>query len=520
MAAKIKITGDLELKIREFCEKGYNPTQISKLVNKQVSKGTIKKWAEKNGYSLAKRTQAKSIDLEKDIIEDLKKGLNRKQIQKKYNIHFTIVTRIALKAGIPVRSRAEASLDRILSNSEATAKLPTGNGKVIGYNKDTKKYVVQAEDGFIYYKSSGKLFQGDPRNKYGTKLTLENVIKQLDLLGYDYLDSWTIKRKPLRAICRSCGNIRQNRLRNFYFQGCSTCLNKGTSKTEEELLKWIKTFYPNACKFYLPENKTKPKEIDIYIPELKLGIEYCGLHWHCEDLEENQAIDNKHYKKMLLAEKIGIRLITIFENEWKERQDQVKGFLLSAMGKNTIKIYARDCEIVELDSKEASKFFEDYHIQGAPSASFVAFGLKYNGEIVGVMDGGGHPRRSRPTEKDLYLNRLCFKTGVTVVGGASKLFSALKDYALSNGFERIISWSDNRWSQGQVYKVLGFRFDSQKLKGRGLADGSIWPDFNYVIKGKLYSRAAVAKLGIANIEDIPKIYDCGKKRWVYDLKQV
>jgi hypothetical protein len=139
---------------------------------------------------------------------------------------------------------------------------------------------------------------------------------------------------------------------------------------------------------------------------------------------------------------------------------------------------------------------------------------------VGVMDGGGHPRRSRPTEKDLYLNRLCFKTGVTVVGGASKLFSALKDYALSNGFERIISWSDNRWSQGQVYKVLGFRFDSQKLKGRGLADGSIWPDFNYVIKGKLYSRAAVAKLGIANIEDIPKIYDCGKKRWVYDLKQV
>jgi hypothetical protein len=512
-----RITGELEHKVRALCEKGYNATYISKQLKGEVSRETIKKWALKHNYTLNKKISSKTIDIRPYVVDCLKQGMNRKQVQKKFKISFDIVRNICLEEGILIRNRSAAALDKILSNEEASSKLPEGNGKVIGYSKESKKYIVKTDDGFIYYKSSGKLFQGDPRNKSGKKITLEDVKAQLDKIGYDYCDSWTIKREPLRAICRNCKNIRQNKLANFFWQQCPTCSNNGSSKTELEILSWLKGFYPNVSKFYFPENKTRPKEIDIYIPELKLGIEYCGLYWHSEELEQDKAPENKHYQKMLAANKLGIRLITIFENEWKEKESQIKGFLLSAIGKNSEKVYARDCTVSEIRIKESEEFFDKYHIQGAPSNSYVVFGIFYKGELVGAMDGGGHPRKPTKDRDTLYLNRLCFKSDLTVTGGSSRLFSALKKYARKNGYKRVISWSDNRWSEGAVYTKLGFRFDSQKLKGRGLMDGSIWPDFHYVLNGRLYPRSLPANLGVINKEDLPKIYDCGKKRWVFDL---
>jgi uncharacterized protein YfiM (DUF2279 family) len=110
---------------------------------------------------------------------------------------------------------------------------------------------------------------------------------------------------------------------------------------------------------------------------------------------------------------------------------------------------------------------------------------------------------------------MAFKTGTTVVGGAGKLFSSLVDWA-GTKYTAIHSWSDNRWSEGGVYKSLGFTFDSQRLKGRGLKDGSIWPDFYYAMGGKLYSRESIKNKGPGEL-NLNKVYDCGKKRWIFNL---
>ena len=261
---------------------------------------------------------------------------------------------------------------------------------------------------------------------------------------------------------------------------------------------------------------TRPKEIDIYIPELKLGIEFCGLYFHSENsLEEDRADENKHYKKMLMANSLGIRLITIFENEWNEKKEQIKGFLLSTLNKNEIKIAARECEIHKLTREVSDDFLDSHHIQGRDNYS-ISLGLFHEKELIGVMTGGGHPQGSVKNTKTLYLNRLAFKSGITVIGGASKLLSSLKQFALNNGFDSIHSWSDNRWSEGGVYKSLGFTFDSQRAKGRGLSDGSIWPDFYYVLSGKLYTRQKIKKM-MLDTDDLNKIYDCGKKRWILSL---
>lgn len=509
-----KITGAMEILVRSMCDKGYNATHISKQVG--LAKGTIRSWATKNGYSLSKRISNKLIDLEPKIVELLKNGLPRKQIQKELKVHYTQVTEIATKYGLinSLRTRAQASLDKILTIEEAQKRIPNENGTVIGFNQKNKKYVIKTEDGFIYYKKSAKLYQGDPRKKSGRRLQLNEVMSELSKLGYEYIDGWTIKRNPIRAKHLKCGNIRENRLRNFYFQDCATCNNSGTSKSEQELLQWIRGYYPSADKLKFNERITKPKEIDVYIPELKLGIEYCGLHWHNENVEN--SLDNKHYRKMLQANKEGIRLITIFENEWIEKKDQIKGFLKSVLKKNSITIYARDCESREISNGMCDDFMDKYHIQGRSSKSRIAFGLFYNNELIAAINGGSHPQGSIKNKNTLFLNRLAFKSDITVIGGASKLFKLLVFFAKSHNYSNIISWSDNRWSEGNIYKILGFHFSSQKDKGRGLIDGSIWPDFKYAMRGKLFSRQEIKTLNLEFLE-LPKIYDCGKKRWEYNL---
>ena len=65
------------------------------------------------------------------------------------------------------------------------------------------------------------------------------------------------------------------------------------------------------------------KQLDFYIPSMKLAIEYCGLWYHSELFG---YVDRKtHKNKYFECKKLGIRLITIFEDEWLSKQNICKG---------------------------------------------------------------------------------------------------------------------------------------------------------------------------------------------------
>lgn len=517
MPNKPKIVGEVEKMVRELCEKGYNVRHIGLQVG--VARDTVKKWAMENGYILAQKTSTRIIDLEPKIVEMLKDGYTRKQIQKTLEVHYTQVTDIATKNNLTalLRTRKDSALDKILSDEEVKQKIADGSA-YIGFNKTRKKYEFRcAATGKTFYKSSAKIDQGSPFGKSGFALTEQEFGDRLAKINYTLEPgSFTKTKAPAIVYCPK-GHKRELLRASYAFKfDCPVCGNNGTSKIEQEILAWVQEYYPSAHKYKFQERKTKPKEIYIYIPELKFGIEFCGLHFHCEnDLSEESADENKHYQKMLAANRLGIRLITIFENEWNQRKEQVKSFVLSAIKKNGQKIMARKCEIKEISIETAQGFLDKTHIQGADKST-VRLGLFCRQELVAVMTGGGHPQRPNQNVETLFLNRLAFKADVTVVGGASRLFSKLKIYAKEKGYKNIISWSDNRWSEGGIYLALGFSFDSQKEKGRGLSDGSIWPDFQYVLNGRLCSRETIKGLGLKEL-DLNKIYDCGKKRWIYTL---
>lgn len=349
--------------------------------------------------------------------------------------------------------------------------------------------------------------------------SVESIRSFVEKEGYKLVSEIYNPRDKIDLICPS-GHLYKTTFYNFkgHKRRCPACTEKGTSKTEKEILKWVSNFYPSARKekiFYDPDNGKKFLELDIYVPEISLAIEYDGLIWHCEKYKEKKF----HHNKTKIANLLGIRMLHIFSDEWEERKEQIKNYLLSVMNKNPISIGARKTDLKIVNKKEAESFLEENHIQGSATIG-AAFGLYSNGELVAVMSGNKHHRQGQ--EGIFVLNRLAFKSEISVAGGSSKLLKALISYAKEQGYSRLISWSDNRWSEGRVYEKMGFTLEED-----------MGPDYSYIKREKRISKQSCQKKNLikkgaigtmANTEQelalslgLYRIWDCGKKRWVMDL---
>ena len=69
-------------------------------------------------------------------------------------------------------------------------------------------------------------------------------------------------------------------------------------------------------------------ELDIYIPDRKVAIEYNGLYWHSI---ENGKDKEYHISKSIECEQLGIHLIHVFGDEWKKRKDEISSFIVDAI---------------------------------------------------------------------------------------------------------------------------------------------------------------------------------------------
>ena len=102
---------------------------------------------------------------------------------------------------------------------------------------------------------------------------------------------------------------------------CPKCKPMGVSKTENEVADFVSTVYSGQ----IIRNTRKiifPMEIDIWIPEKQLAIEFNGTYWH--DDQQRKGVNERDTKKKLLCEKKNIKLIIIKEQDWDEEQEKVK----------------------------------------------------------------------------------------------------------------------------------------------------------------------------------------------------
>jgi hypothetical protein len=301
---------------------------------------------------------------------------------------------------------------------------------------------------------------------------------------------------------------------------CPSCYPQA-SNAELNLLAEIQKLYPDAQK-----KKIAGIEYDVFSESGKFAIEYCGLYYHSEAMidpekkflcrltgkEKNKLIFYHQYKyEVLKTERPDIKLFTVFEDEWVNKKDIVLNRILKKE-----RVSARDTEFSKIGQAVAQDFLRKNHLQGpAPVSHHLCFGLSYQKTLIGVITFGDHHRAGH--EDEIVLSRMCFGD-LHVIGGSEKLFKNSLPH-LPPG-KKVISWSDNRYSQGEVYRRLGFRA-AQELR----------PDYSYCKSGDnplRISKQAMKKTPAERLTNKTehelrleqgwfRIWDCGKIRWVLDI---
>lgn len=280
-----------------------------------------------------------------------------------------------------------------------------------------------------------------------------------DLTGQTFGDLTVLEfvgRKNLHSYyrCRcTCGNevtVTANNLKRGHTTTCGHATN--CSKEEQSILDIVQELKPDT-KIVKARRLLDNKDIDIYIPEYNLGIEYNGSVYHATlgRIHGGGLPKLYHQQKFLSAKEKGINLISIFDVDWRNNQDKIVSVLKGYLGLNQ-SIYARKCNVVEVQYQDAKEFCDKYHLQGFSRYAKINIGLEYNDQLISLMSFGNY-RLKESKEGEYELHRFVTMDGYSVVGGASKIFK----YFLDNyNPKSILSYSDNDYFSGSVYERLGF----------------------------------------------------------------
>ena len=176
---------------------------------------------------------------------------------------------------------------------------------------------------------------------------------------------------------------------------------------------------------------------------------------------------------------------------------------------------AKNCIIKPLSTSDEKCFLEKNHIQGTANSS-AAYGLYFNNTLVSTMTFR-KPNKAKGQENidgHWELLRFCSVLDTHVVGGAGKL---LKHFIKTHCPIQILSFADRRWSNGNLYKRLGFEQKKSTLL-------NYW----YIKNKQRYHRFGLRKnknddQSLTEYENrlaqgYLRIWDCGSSKWILSTK--
>lgn len=308
--------------------------------------------------------------------------------------------------------------------------------------------------------------------------------------------------------------------------GCTKCNNKA-SKGEEAVATYMALFGAVTRRDH---DILSPRELDVYLPGQNVAVEYCGDYWHSLDsLEAVRVRKNRHHQKYQDCKDKGIRLFTIYESEWINRNYAIRRLLRNALGKSKGKLMARKCELRSVPLTDAKEFYERYHPQGG-AGNGEHYGLYWRDKLVACMRFT-HGANDRGHAKERVWTLTRYATRITVAGAASRLFKA---FITEHKPQEVKSFSDNRYFEGGMYQQLGFVLEEETGP-----DYQVWsPKLGLRPKTHYQRRVLAQRLKEHGFEEgfdpdtdprseaevtflmgCRRLYDCGKKRWVWRLDQ-
>lgn len=293
---------------------------------------------------------------------------------------------------------------------------------------------------------------------------------------------------------------------------CSRCSMVGSSKMERDLSNFIESL--GATIETNSRQVIPPLELDIYVPEKKIAIEFNGIYWHSDEvISKRLGKDSKnvHYKKWKDCKDKGIQLITVWEDDWKKNPEIIKKMLIHKLGiSKQEKIGARETSFDKCNSSIARDFLNDNHLQGYKNFTR-SFGLSFEGKPVAVMS---FSIRDQTATLDRYA------TSNIVIGGFSKLLkSSINELTKEFQITEIVTFADHEVSDGRLYEVSGFSL-IEELK----------PDYKYVYEEERQHKflfrkkrfredpdlkffEGLTEQQLAQLNGISRVYDSGKGKY-------
>ena len=181
-------------------------------------------------------------------------------------------------------------------------------------------------------------------------------------------------------------------------QKCPVC-TKHRSKYELEVEKFVMSLgYKTTHGKIIKSNQEKRKnlEIDIFIPEKNIGIEFCGSYYH-KTYPKDKFSKSKdyHYNKFSLCSQQGILLITIFDKFWFSQKERIKGYLLNILSGKEDSLSFNEEGLMNNNYpslqyfKEVGNFIEDFYTYYKMTVYTCGFSNVYKLNIRGTIEKGG-----------------------------------------------------------------------------------------------------------------------------------
>ena len=289
---------------------------------------------------------------------------------------------------------------------------------------------------------------------------------------------------------------------------CSSLFTVTGSKWEEELTR----LFDSLGVKYERNNRSliAPLELDFYLPDFNTAIEVNGNYWHCEDKKGRFY----HYTKWELCRKLGIDLLQYFEDEFENSWPIIESKIRYVCKKHTKRIGARQVTLNSISNKDEKEFLEKNHMQGYTTNKNSSLAAYYNNQIIGIISW---------LHRKQYLEIVRFTTQIGIIspGLFSKmLVSVIAELKYSG---RIVSFSNNGHSNGNLYKAAGFTLTdilgpaywymknySTRENRQCYMKSKIKKKFNIDITGKT-EKELMTSLGYK------RIWDSGKLKWELNI---
>jgi len=319
------------------------------------------------------------------------------------------------------------------------------------------------------------------------KLELKLVDQKID---FNFIDDIT---GEMNCTCDKCGNdydisykLYEQRVSLYKSPTCLICNPLNSRKGGEYYIyDFIKTHYIDIIE--LDRNDLLPptrKEIDVYLPDLKLGFEYNGVYYHSDAVYKPE---NYHQNKSNLAHMNDIQLIHVWEDDWIYKQEIVKSIILEKLNIFTTTINSSKCYVDFISDDVANEFNTHNHISPKSLKDNINIGLFYEETLVYLMSFKSH------NNDEYTIINISHLLNTNIINGFSELFNFF--FNMFNP-SKISTSVDISYYNGNILLENGFKY----IK-------TLPPEYMYVDRNK---RVKI------DVGDMYKIYDAGRIEYTYN----